>query len=460
MEWWQIVLILIGAIIIGLVIGYVIYRFISSTNEERRTRSNNQYLLRKTEELKTPPTSQEQTAQTASIANKQMDEESLRMVPLFSRRSITVMLVGLLLGGGLGMGYWALSPTVNIEQEMGWPPIRVAEPLPDLYESTVKIQLEARGPTNTYLRGTRQQGEFWITKIHAYRFWQFLGEQVLEENPQFYHAPEELAMMILVKYDWEIETPTLELTATSPDPGEAFFLASFTPQALEDYMLEDERNVRLKDYSNALQEAESIKTAVLEAQRKLAALRTDAYSYDLNLNATYIALKAKIRALEAQVNTLATQQSTLIAEGSLEQGYTELAQQIGRASVALSEARNELASLESQSSSDHLEQNLAYAEASANVGRLQAQLNNQLDYLTESLIAASSENLEGGEVISYITVVQPTPPVELPPDRIRGRNALMAGVILGVGGAWLSLNRKWVVKEVLQGTSNPGEEIE
>jgi hypothetical protein len=36
----------------------------------------------------------------------------------------------------------------------------------------------------------------------------------------------------------------------------------------------------------------------------------------------------------------------------------------------------------------------------------------------------------------------------------------MAGVVLGVGGAWLSLNRKWVVKEVLQGTSNPEEEIE
>jgi hypothetical protein len=118
----------------------------------------------------------------------------------------------------------------------------------------------------------------------------------------------------------------------------------------------------------------------------------------------------------------------------------------------------EIAQLESEAAVNHLEHNIAYSIAVSEVEKLRAELNRQLGYLTQNLVLLSSDTSDSSSILSHVTVIHPTTPVEVLPERIRGRNALMVGAALGLAGAWLSLNYKWVGKEIIQTTSGGREE--
>ena len=45
-------------------------------------------------------------------------------------------------------------------------------------------------------------------------------------------------------------------------------------------------------------------------------------------------------------------------------------------------------------------------------------------------------------------VFGPTPADIVPVDKIRGRNALMMGAVVGVGGAWLGLNWRRLLRRM------------
>ena len=71
------------------------------------------------------------------------------------------------------------------------------------------------------------------------------------------------------------------------------------------------------------------------------------------------------------------------------------------------------------------------------------QLNMELLSLSEQL-AAPVGGSTWEAVTGYLAVGDPSMPVPVVPDRIRGRNAAMIGGVVGIGVAWVFVNRKWI----------------
>jgi hypothetical protein len=58
----------------------------------------------------------------------------------------------------------------------------------------------------------------------------------------------------------------------------------------------------------------------------------------------------------------------------------------------------------------------------------------------------SVTDTQGTGAIVIKNIAEPTIPTFIPPERIRGRNAVMMGSIIGLCGAWVVLNFKWIAK--------------
>ena len=168
-------------------------------------------------------------------------------------------------------------------------------------------------------------------------------------------------------------------------------------------------------------------------------------------------MEAKVRALEDQLEARAGELAVLISQGDTDSAdYFSILREIDRLSRALSEARKEQSKLETMGVIENFNQRLAYLEANAQV----EQLRNRLDRLTQSL--ALEEIGEVDTSIEFLNMTEPTIPVEVPPERVRGRNAVMMGGIFGIGLAWVVLNRRWIAQSMRSGfaTSQPEEEEE
>ena len=88
------------------------------------------------------------------------------------------------------------------------------------------------------------------------------------------------------------------------------------------------------------------------------------------------------------------------------------------------------------------EQDLAYQVAQAEVNNL----NSELTRLSTSATALLTESTEESSTLDYIAVGTPSASVPSIPDRIRSRDAILLGGILGICGAWVVLNFKWLAK--------------
>lgn len=284
------------------------------------------------------------------------------MVPFFSRRSILVLLLGLILGSLLGLGYWYVSP---VKTEVGWPPVHL-EGLNDseLYQSTVTIELMAPGAGYTSVKGLQRLGEYYATKMATSTFLEFLSEA--QPAYRYPHTPEELAEMMRVRYDWKNEGPAIEIRVTSTDEGEAFYLASIVPEVFQDYLIEQEGDL----YQDTLEKFDSVSAALVEARRELAAL-TPPQADHVELDLSYVIAEAKVEALERELGSLAKELASLSNGGSMEP-----------------------------------------------------------------------------EELSYLIIGDPSTPEVVPPDKIRGRNALMMGAVFGVAFAWAGLNFKGLVRRL------------
>ncbi len=291
------------------------------------------------------------------------------MVPFFSRRSILILLLGLIVGGLLGLGYWHISP-INAEAEMGWPPIHFNSP-PDLYESTVTLELMPPGSYYRSVKSLQYEGEYYAAKMGTSSFLEFFSHEVEVLAPRYSHTLQELEEMMRVRYEYSSDNPLVSVRMTSPSEGEAFFLAGIAPQVFQDYLTAEERDLQQKEYQ-------------------------------------YV--KARF----------------------------------GSVSADLVEARNELADLATQTGvdglvdADLLELDVAYVMTDARVRALQR----ELDTLSAQLVSLSTADPVEPEVLGRLIIGDPSAPTLVPPDKIRGRNALIMGAVFGVGFAWVGLNFK------------------
>ncbi|MBE9502499.1 MAG: hypothetical protein IMY87_08745 [Chloroflexi bacterium] len=297
------------------------------------------------------------------------------MVPFFSRRSITVLLLGVIVGALLGLGYWYISP---IETKMGWPPISFEAP-PDQYESTMIIEVMPPGADYMYLKSLQREGEYYAAKMSSSSFLKFLSETEL--GRQYYHTPEELAEMLRPRYEYGSDMPLMTLRVTSSDKNEAYYLAGVVPEVFKDYLAAQERDAQLKEYQNIVAEFDSVGEALVEA-------RTE---------------RDRLAAL-AGVD--------LSAVGPL--------------------------------GLDHLGLNLDYVIADAEVRALERVLDN----LTADLVSYSTNGIDELDVLSRLNIGDPSDPTSVPPDKVRGRNALVMGAVFGLAIAWLGLNRKELINRM------------
>jgi hypothetical protein len=376
---------------------------------------------------------------------------SATMVPLLSRRSLICLAIGLAIGAGLGLGYWAISP-LNAEVEAAWPFIELADNQPNLYRSTVYIQVMNPGTSVVRVETLRRDIQYYAAKMNTSPFFEFLSENIAKQAPQYFHTANDLAKAILIDLRYQDTTADIRVRVTSQTPEEALFLASVTGQLFQEYLITEDLNIEKEAYQSQLNDIETTKTDLLEAQRKLWQIVGQGQGYDLATDPQYIALNARVEALQRELIAAADRMAVLITQGDSSDNYTKARDAVERASEALGEARQEVTRLKAQAAVSYFEQMAAYTEASATVERLSKQLND----LIAGLALPSPNVPELTQSSYFLSVGEPSIPVPILPEKIRGRNALMIGALLGLGVAWVGLNRRWLVKQV----SSPREESE
>jgi hypothetical protein len=391
-------------------------------------------------------------------ADRQHEEEEGNMVPLLSRRCILILSLGLILGMLLGVGYWYISP-VTVEAQPSWPPVSVnglTDSPPKLYRSVVMMEGATQGASYVSTKSLQHSAEYWVYRMSTAAFYDYLIRDLAEEVPGFAESAgathdalvargaDPLSVrMISARVRYGDPITRVEVNALGRTEEAALFLAGAIPQLFEEFLIAEEKALRQAEYEEDLLRIESLKSDLVEARHELAVLTSNGDSEYADLDSSRILAEAMAAALEMQMDSLSSALAALIAGGfTLEEEYANTMSQIERVSAELAKARNELVSLEfqMQGASSDTDYAIAYAKVNALV--------RELDELSIR-VASPPSTYDVEEVVRGLFVTyDPTPAMVLPVDKIRGRNALMMGAVLGVGGAWLGLNWRALLRRL------------
>jgi hypothetical protein len=373
------------------------------------------------------------------------------------------MALGLIIGVGLGLGYWIFSPSLNANalsttegagSELGGlaSMMGVSEEHTGPYESSIIVQVVHPDSSYISLKDLQRMGEYYAAVANSLPFLQFISEELTEQAPEYFHSVSELDQIIITRYDWNDELPSIEIKVTAPSDQEALFLPTFVAEAFQDYLIAEENQKQLQEYEDTLAEIEVVRAALSEAEEELANLTLDGAPYGTDNDPTYLALKAQIASMELRLGQLTTQQAVLIAGGSSIQDPVE----IENLSEALAKAYRELSVMEAENTVKYSSENLDYKIAKAKVDTL----NTELASLTEKLSLSLGDNMEVPEIANYLVLGNSSVPVPVLPERIRARNALIMGAIVGIGGALVILNFRWISKGMPSSSPAKPEEDE
>jgi hypothetical protein len=373
---------------------------------------------------------------------KKKRESASRMVPFLSKKSVITLVIGLMVGVGLGIGYWAISPKLDdITSNISTTGVDQDGP----HECTTSIQIMQAGSSYMSVKELQYQGEYYAAKANTLPFFEYLSQELDELAPQYSHTAEELDGMMLIRYDWNSDTPgTIEIMVTGSSAQEAYYLAGLIPHAFRSYLAAEESKIQQQEYEDTLAAIETIKVGLFDAENELANVVLSGTVYDTDSDPDYIALQATITALETELENQAAELASFMAGNDTGEDYYTSAAEVERLSNALAEYRDELATLAAEGSVAHFTENREYVTAQAKVDTL----NRELTDLTLRLTQYSSEGTVEPSEIDYLVIGMPSDPVLIPPDRIRGRNAAMIGGICGIGIAWVAVNRKWIMKQL------------
>ena len=359
------------------------------------------------------------------------------MVPLFSRRSILVLSLGFILGVLGGFSYWQVSP---IEFQVGWPPIKgLTDSPPTVYESIAKIEPVARGAASTSTKTLQRRAEYWSYRLQTSFFYEFLSQELAEQFPEYSHSTEELALMITARVKY-VEGSAVELKVTGQSKEEVTLLAAMVPELFRDYLIAEEMAEREKEYQNALEQLDKVLADLIQPSSELDSLEAQIEAERSDLEAASVVANAEIAALQLELDGLSAKLTALITEGIAGPQYDDTLTQIASVSASLAEARIELHSLEGQIR--YPEESPEYIVAYAKVDALLKELRSLASYVASPPVPDAVEE----EVYGLFVTREPSAPAIVPLERIRGRNALMLGAVLGVGIAWLGLNFRWLVR--------------
>ena len=341
-----------------------------------------------------------ETERTKKIQNKQevaseggrtKRRESFNAVPLFSGRSLLILCVGVIVGAGLGLVYWIVSPSLSSSNAPAGSNIqpnltqRIGMPSDVPWTSTVNIQVVNPGSDSMALSDLRARGQYYAAKATSLPFLQYLSQD-LEKNTAYSHTPDELDQMIKVSFDSKAEQPTILITATANNIQESQFLATHIPKVFNDYLIAEENNTRDEQYQIISSKIDHVKASIVESQQELNKF-TQAANNKVESDPKYVALDAKIRALETELDRQASLLASQLVSGNditnsnaQQQEYEKTLQQTSVISAALSEAENKLRAIELQkATTDNFSSSAAIVTLNAKISALQNELDRAMN---------------------------------------------------------------------------------
>ena len=211
-------------------------------------------------------------------------------------------------------------------------------------------------------------------------------------------------------------------------------------------------------YSNALSLIDKTSKSLADARQQIAILESQISDpADLALNQKYQLAQAKVDNLRSQLSTITNKLASLSLQNASGANQPSLQESFDRTSVALADARTQLAVLESNYSSNaYVSANLEYQLAVAKVDNL----NKQLSSLTAAMTSLVANDIDTAGITGSLIAGNPSVPVPVLPEKIRMRNALMIGALVGILLAWVAVNFKWLRKEVFSKSPKSTKEDE
>jgi hypothetical protein len=385
------------------------------------------------------------------------------MIPLLSRKCITILAIGLVIGVLAGIGYWYVSP-VQLQVQLGWPPIQLAgllSPPSPVYSTSVFIEPLAQGGDGQPQKNLQYLAEGWAYRLNTTPFYDFVAEELGDDIPwlmasaQAVHNPidpEErdttqisLAQMkaIVAKPQYDGLVTRVDVTVMGETELEALYIAQNIPELLQEFLIQEGLASEMAQYEEDLSKLELVKAQLEVATSELARSPLPGNSTYTQLQASQIATEAKIVALDNELDGLSAQLAALIGSGNMTGStHDSLLNRIEAVSSDLAIARNLLDSLKFELEGASL--NADYEIARATVSALLYELETVSDRIA---LPPSVEEVQTDIQDLYIAL-EPSPAEPIYPDRVRGRNAVMMGAVLGVGGAWLGVNRKVLIQRI------------
>ena len=320
------------------------------------------------------------------------------MIPILSRRSIVLLVLGLVVGVLIAFGYWIISPAFIVsEDETG----TITDPV-DIgilgllgidpggpYYSKVSIQLVNPGSEYQPLYEMQESAEYFSVKYGSLPFFEFLSDELDKQPIEYSYTVDELDAIITTSYDFNAEIPAVRLTVTTSTEEEAAYLIIMVPQLFVKYLEEEEKDRREQLYVDTLEEIEAVKDAYYEAQIELDVIMSE----EIFNTPTYIALSARVDAmqkeLDSQISELAVQ---YLDESELQEEYDKTLAKMEQVTIELAEAELELQSVSGQDSDLSIEDSALSKILDAKIRGLQTEL--------DSLISGTEETVGLTQMIS------------------------------------------------------------
>ena len=331
----------------------------------------------------------------------------IRMVPIFNWRTIVVVAIGFIVGAGLGLGYWIISPSLSSSSGQA-EPSGVTQTLgrdSGSWESEVTIQVVNPGSAVMSLNALANKAEYYAAKANSVPFLGFLSQELAKKGLEHSYTIDELDGMIDIQYEAFKDTPAIEATVIAPTAEEAIFLTSLIPEVFKNYLVVEEVNKQQLEYENILTTIENVKTAILQAENERASTSLETVN-QISEDPVFIALNAEIEVLELELERLAGELSASIIRGDetesstrQQQEYQEILQKGMEKSIARSKARQELRDIESQWSMKHNIRNTqSYVEINAKITALEFQLGLKMTEMAVQIAVGKSGKSVGEDI--------------------------------------------------------------
>jgi hypothetical protein len=253
---------------------------------------------------------------------------SAAMVPLFSRLSIMVLLIGVILGTGAGVAYWKInsgSPSFSSSND-----IKIVSP---------------PGSTVTSSSTLTNLGQYYTAEVNSLSFYQYLIDGLNKQAPERSYTLSTLSQKLNISYFAQAIT----FQVTTGTANETEFLITNVPKYFESYLIAEENKNRQQDQQNIQKSINAVQAELLKAEQDQRTLQSKQAASDVQNNPTYMTLTARLKALEVELDNQASQLSASIVTGdnvTKQLKYQNILQQIKEVNAASASITAELQALE------------------------------------------------------------------------------------------------------------------